>query len=297
LKSYKKQYKQNSYPIDVYQNELHSYHAASQHIETLLFEPRLQCGLFFLRGDTLKKQFLSKVNDLNQVLFQCIKKKMVQTNQLIEDEVAAVLKVINKQTFRDIEDVTEVTHYIEGLPKKQMLQIRTLIQDAMSKMGLLEKYQCKLSEEEFSRTWRSFSNPLDIFKAEDECRKRLKRDEKEFFSDLRVMIERLLRDFEELKIDFEILQRSDDLRTDYDDAVIKCDNLYDKLDRAIEISEISNSREILFNLKTTDFSELESFKAKFMPFNTLWNLARDYFYKSGTWMNGPLGDIDRDKIP
>jgi hypothetical protein len=79
--------------------------------------------------------------------------------------------------------------------------------------------------------------------------------------------------------------------------VIKCDNLYDKLDRAIEISEISNSREILFNLKTTDFSELESFKAKFMPFNTLWNLARDYFYKSGTWMNGPLGDIDRDKIP
>jgi hypothetical protein len=33
----------------------------------------------------------------------------------------------------------------------------------------------------------------------------LKRDEKEFFSDLRVMIERLQRDFEELKIDYEIL--------------------------------------------------------------------------------------------
>jgi hypothetical protein len=62
-----------------------------------------------------------------------------------------------------------------------------------------------LSEDEFSRTWRSFSKPIEIFKAEAECRKRLKRDEKEFFSDLRVMIERLQRDFEELKIDFEIL--------------------------------------------------------------------------------------------
>jgi hypothetical protein len=61
----------------------------------------------------------------------------------------------------------------------------------MSKMGLLEQYQCKLNEEEFSGTWRSFSNPLEIFTAEAECRKRLKRDEKEFFSDLRVMIERL----------------------------------------------------------------------------------------------------------
>ena len=111
------------------------------------------------------------------------------------------------------------------------------------------------------------------------------------------MIEKLQRDFEELKIDFEILQRSDDLRTDYDDAVIKCDNLYDKLDRAIEIAEITNRREALFNLQKSDFSELEIFKNKFLPFNTMWNLARDYFYKSGTWMNGPLGDIDRDKIP
>lgn len=34
-----------------------------------------------------------------------------------------------------------------------------------------------------------------------------------------------------------------------------------------------------------------------MPYNTLWNLAREYFYKIGNWMNGPLGDIDRDKIP
>ena len=75
----------------------------------------------------------------------------------------------------------------------------------MSKMGLLEFYQCKMSEDEFARTWRSFSKPLDIFKAEAECKKRMKRDEKEFFQDLRVMVERLQRDFEEIKVDFEIL--------------------------------------------------------------------------------------------
>lgn len=66
-------------------------------------------------------------------------------------------------------------------------------------------YQCRLADEEFARTWLSFSKPLQIFKAEAECKRRMKRDEKEFFSDLRVMVERLLRDFEELKIEFEIL--------------------------------------------------------------------------------------------
>ena len=28
----------------------------------------------------------------------------------------------------------------------------------------------------------------------------------------------------------------------------------------------------------------------------MWNLARDYFYKINTWMQGPLCDIDRDKL-
>ncbi len=92
-----------------------------------------------------------------------------------------VLKVINKEQFRDIEELSEVTTFLANLPKTQLLRIRSLIQDAMSKMGLLEVYQCKLQEDEFARTWRSFSKPLQIFKAEAECRKRMKRDEREFF--------------------------------------------------------------------------------------------------------------------
>ena len=34
-----------------------------------------------------------------------------------------------------------------------------------------------------------------------------------------------------------------------------------------------------------------------MPYNSVWCLARDYFYKVGHWMGGPLGEMDRDKIP
>ena len=33
----------------------------------------------------------------------------------------------------------------------------------------------------------------------------MKRDEKEFFQDLRLMVEKLQRDYEELNIDFEVL--------------------------------------------------------------------------------------------
>lgn len=107
-------------------------------------------------------------------------------------------------------------------------------------MSLLERYECKLTEDEFARTWRSFSKPLDIFKAEGFCKSRMKRDEREFFSDLRTMVDRLLRDFEFLKVEYEIVERSEDLRTDFEDAVGKCDTLLDKLERSISLAEVAN---------------------------------------------------------
>lgn len=72
--------------------------------------------------------------------------------------------------------------------------------------------------------------------------------------------------------------------------------MLEKIERALAIAEIANRREGLFKLRKTDFKEIEQLKSQFIPFNTMWNLARDYFYRIGTWMNGPLCDIDRDKI-
>jgi hypothetical protein len=76
--------------------------------------------MLLIRGDHLRKQFVSKVEELNKVLFSCIKKKMVQTNALIEAEVEGVLKVINKEPLRDIEEASEVQAFIDNLPKKQL---------------------------------------------------------------------------------------------------------------------------------------------------------------------------------
>lgn len=113
-----------------------------------------------------------------------------------------------------------------------------------------------MQEDEFTRTWISFSKPLEILRAEFDCRRRLKRGEREFFLELRQMNEKLLKDFEEIKIEFDILQRSEELN-EYEDAAVKCDTLYEKIENAIAIAEIANRREGLFKLKKTDFAEID----------------------------------------
>jgi hypothetical protein len=76
----------------------------------------------------------------------------------------------------------------------------------------------------------------------------------------------------------------------------KCDILLDKLENALAIAEVVNRREGLFRLKKTDFSEIEQLKVQYTPYNTMWNLAREYFYKINMWLNGPLIEFDREKI-
>ena len=82
---------------------------------------------------------MNKIEELNKVLFQCVKKKIDQTNGLIEKEVEHILSIINKEPIENIEELTEINDFLNNLDKK-MLSIRDLINDVMGKMGLLEDY-------------------------------------------------------------------------------------------------------------------------------------------------------------
>jgi hypothetical protein len=68
-----------------------------------------------------------------------------------------------------------------------MKGVNKAIQEVMCKMALLEQYQYRLKDEEFERTWNSFSRPLDIFEYQQECRSRLKLLEDKYYDELREM--------------------------------------------------------------------------------------------------------------
>lgn len=80
IKKFKHQYKNNDYPVEQYKEQLQNYQQAMIHIEKLLFEDKLNVGLFQIKSEKLKKQFRHRIDELNIVLFQCIKKKIDQTN-------------------------------------------------------------------------------------------------------------------------------------------------------------------------------------------------------------------------
>ena len=96
IKKFKYEYKVNDYTVEKYKGELESNQKAKEHIERVLFEEKIYCGFFLIKGGHIKKQFLHKIEELNKVLFQCVKKKIDLTNGLIEKEVEYILSIINK---------------------------------------------------------------------------------------------------------------------------------------------------------------------------------------------------------
>lgn len=207
-----------------------------------------------------------------------------------------VLKIIKHQTtYRDIEHVTETKQYVKNLPDK-MLQIRALIKDAMSKMTLLEKYQRSLTKEEMANTWFSISKPLSIFEAQGDCIELLEIFSDRFAVDLNEMRATLANEVKSIESEFETVSRYESIQI-YERAVNKCDQIYDRLDSAIATSQVVNRREKIYNQPPTEYTKIHEIKRSFLPLNSLWNYARDYFYKINLWMNGPISDIDRDKMP
>ena len=69
IKKFKYEYKVNDYTVEKYKGELESNQKAKEHIERVLFEEKIYCGFFLIKGGHIKKQFLHKIEELNKVLF------------------------------------------------------------------------------------------------------------------------------------------------------------------------------------------------------------------------------------
>lgn len=75
-------------------------------------------GPIVARVGDLKKRLNKKLNELNKILLEQIKKKVESAKLKIGTEVDEVLKIIRKTHYKNIEEVTETRNFIKVLPDK-----------------------------------------------------------------------------------------------------------------------------------------------------------------------------------
>jgi hypothetical protein len=138
-KKYNVLLKNNELDIKAYASELARFAEAKRHVEALFFEEPLCLGMYLINCGTYKNQLLAKVEDLNAILFGRIKKSMTKTSERIGIEVERILKVLNNERIRDIEELCDVKTFIRELPVARKA-IGTIIKEVNDQIGLLEQY-------------------------------------------------------------------------------------------------------------------------------------------------------------
>ena len=68
------------------------------------------------------------------------------------------------------------------------------------------------------------------------------------------------------------------------------------LSQADERSKLFNSRESLFNVTETEYTELNELSKLFEPFYDLWDSAEKWLSHKESWTNGPFVDLDAEAV-
>ena len=290
---YKNQYMDNNITIEQFRTELDILAQAREDVNVILEGDEIFCGGFLINCAEIKVHLLKKIEQNCEVIFECIKARMEEDNQMIEKHVDDILEVITGEVT-SIEKLDYVRNYIKTI-EEPMKNVDETIKNALDKMGLLEQHQYKLSAKEFVKTWDSFSKPLKIFKARRECTQKLFKLENVFKEDLRIETATLLEEMGDLGRELEALQRREVL-DNYAETFEEFQSLGNRIEEAIEEANIVNNRENICQFNPTNTGVLFEIKEKYQPFHTLWKLATDFFYNYPEWMNGFLSQIERDTL-
>ena len=150
-------------------------------------------GPMVIRVGELKKRLKKKLSEMNKVLLEQIKRKIDNSKQKIGSEVDDVLEVVKRQSYINIEEVTETRKFIKELPDK-MLNIQRLITGVNTKINVLDENLYRLEEQEIVNIWQTFARPREIQEEQGDCQERLDEFSGGFLIDLRVMQEKLVQE-------------------------------------------------------------------------------------------------------
>jgi hypothetical protein len=114
LKKFKRKYLDEDYPIEEYEEELVKFHEAKAQIRRVFYEDWVGGGIFQIEVKKIREKFFTKIDEVNEILFKCVKKKLSQNNQDIEKETNNILAIL-KQEPKDIEEVTDIKNFLSVL--------------------------------------------------------------------------------------------------------------------------------------------------------------------------------------
>ncbi|ESO02212.1 hypothetical protein HELRODRAFT_65497 [Helobdella robusta] len=262
-------------------NELRSLNSIEHYDLIELDCTDLKLGIIQTTNDHIKKILTKMVDDLRVLNISICEK--------FDNIVKVGLKVPD-----DLKELTEMQKFIEHVRTVEIFKLNQMTKAAFEQIKfLLDHYL--FSEEDIALNslvpvWPANINP--VFDANDEI---IEQARQRFFNLLMEKKEKLLFDFEKLKVridtfnDYSDLTRIDEYFRIVKSAMLRISEHYKEKDRI-------NEEEEMFNIQLTEFTEIHELDNLAQPFYKLFKTLRKWTKAEKKWMDGNFSNLVTEVI-
>eukprot|EP01038_Epipyxis_sp_PR26KG_P005424 gene5424-7514_t len=253
----------------------------------------IDLGLVLVDCKSVKTMLSAKHKLISGKLFQLLQSKVKTYAEAVIEEFRTMYDIVVVSPAT-IEKITEMREFISTLGQRiDQLQERIVKNDGH--YALMEAAKWQIPMDEMDVRWDVFLWPSKMANEIAKQEKNIRALEYQFKRNMEEEQNEFNEDFANLQADVGKLKEL----TKLGDAAKNAETvrrLRHSLNQAEEKARIFNSREGLFNVGTTEYSQIGEVSKIFEPFYDLWDSAEKWLSNKETWNEGPFMELDSEVV-
>jgi dynein heavy chain len=266
---------------------------SGQEMELMYIIPESpQVGLFQIGCKDLRRHLLQKHSQVISILKDVLLERMRNQMNTTMDSFQS-MAVLLRKVPSSIEELIEMRHFAEGVPK-QVALLREQIARDIKLFDRLEDLRFYVPLEDVRQRWKLAAAPRNAIDLVANALRLLQKNEEQFTKQLLSQQKDFSSTLCDLDSIVELFRHNRDYRDVRQYLNIKdvIENCNERLAAAAQEAKQFNSREVLLGKPKTDYSRLEDTARNFEPFSALWLTVATWLTHKDAWHTGPLQNID-----
>ena len=253
----------------------------------------INVGLFSVNCSRLSQQLAEKCNQVTTLLPQFLSRRSKELAKRISDHAKKIESELRKRP-RNVEDVMGMREFFKTVPEL-LKEVKECIEEMVANYAVLEDFRYPLENAEFQGLWNGVATPMKIDKIMLDVEEQLKKDETRYKDSMYGEQDEFNRDLVGVSQVVETFHENTDPE--------KMEEIHSSVKRVeLQLRQMEqkakqfNSREVLFGVDQTEYTDLTNVVKAFEPYSNLWNTAAEWKVNYQAWTEGTFIELDAEQI-
>ena len=253
----------------------------------------LAIRMFRVTTHAFKAEMKSKALDLRGRLLTALAGDVLERNRGMKEHFSKMMERI-LTTPENAEQLAELQEYTAGL-SEEVDELQLEQEKIRKSMDLLELLGYEMTPEDVDSFWVAVGQPAELTKAQAFVVQRQEDERLKFMQNLREDTENFQLELKSIDAEIEklLLYTDIEMAEEYAGTVSVLDM---RLKEAEERAAVINSRETLFELEVSDFTDIASVIKTFEPYSMLWTTTSHFNQQHPNWMHGTFDKLDANSM-